>query len=66
MPAVTVEWLSVGEVAEIMNVSRSTVYQLMQKGAIPAKKFGHQWRMSRAVLDAMLTPTPLTREKETA
>jgi len=49
--------LTVDQVAEMLQVSRATVYKLINEGEIPCKRVGERWRFSRqAVLDWMVKP----------
>jgi len=43
------------EAAEYLRISKVTLYKLLSNGEIPAKKFGNQWRISKAILDKFLT-----------
>ena len=42
--------LTVAEVALVMRLSKTTVYRLMQAGAIPAVRFGRSYRVSEAAV----------------
>lgn len=46
--------LTVEEVAEVLNVSKGTVYNLFQAGALPGLKLGRSRRVSVEDLDAYL------------
>ena len=49
-----VRFLTVAEVAEIMRVSKMTVYRLVHAGELPAIRFGRSYRVPEsAVADAM-------------
>ena len=58
MPEVPdVRFLTVAEVAEIMRVSKMTVYRLVHAGELPAIRFGRSYRVPEsAVADAMRPP----------
>ncbi|HWV47847.1 MAG TPA: helix-turn-helix domain-containing protein [Microbacterium sp.] len=58
MPEVPdVRFLTVAEVAEIMRVSKMTVYRLVHSGDLPAIRFGRSYRVPEsAVADAMRRP----------
>jgi excisionase family DNA binding protein len=43
------------EAAEYLGISKVTLYKLLKSGEVPAKKFGNQWRISKAILDEFLT-----------
>jgi excisionase family DNA binding protein len=44
------EYLSPEEVAELLSVTRRTVYNWLKSGRIPAMKIGGVWRVRRADL----------------
>ena len=46
------DWLSPDDFAEQIDVSTKTVVRLCRRGALPAKRFGHQWRVHRRALAA--------------
>lgn len=46
--------LRVSAVAEALDLSRSTTYELIQAGVIPAIKLGKSWRVPSEDLDAKL------------
>lgn len=47
-----VRFLTVAEVAEVMRVSKMTVYRLVHSGELPAVRFGRSFRVPEsAVLD---------------
>ena len=58
MPEVPdVRFLTVAEVAEIMRVSKMTVYRLVHSGDLPAIRFGRSFRVPEsAVADALKRP----------
>ena len=41
------EWLSVTDICEYMDVSTFVVASQLQTGALPAVKFGREWRIAR-------------------
>jgi len=52
-----VRFLTVAEVAEIMRVSKMTVYRLVHSGELPAVRFGRSYRVPEtAVTDAVQRP----------
>ena len=52
-----VRFLTVAEVAEIMRVSKMTVYRLVHSGDLPAVRFGRSYRVPEsAVADALHRP----------
>ncbi|MCR2792072.1 helix-turn-helix domain-containing protein [Microbacterium sp. zg.Y625] len=52
-----VRFLTVAEVAELMRVSKMTVYRLVHAGELPAVRFGRSYRVPEsAVIDALQRP----------
>jgi len=52
-----VRFLTVAEVAELMRVSKMTVYRLVHAGELPAIRFGRSFRVPEtAVTDALQRP----------
>ena len=52
-----VRFLTVAEVAELMRVSKMTVYRLVHSGDLPAIRFGRSYRVPEsAVAEAMNKP----------
>ena len=52
-----VRFLTVAEVAEMMRVSKMTVYRLVHSGDLPAIRFGRSFRVPEsAVVAAIATP----------
>ena len=41
-------WLRAGEVAAYLDLSKSTVFRLIQRGEIPGRRFGNSIRILRA------------------
>jgi PTS system nitrogen regulatory IIA component len=50
----TDQLLSVEQVADYLQLNRSTVYDWAQKGKIPAIKLGQIWRFRRREIDRWL------------
>lgn len=46
--------LSLEELAFYLKVSKSTLYKLAQRGSLPGKKIGKQWRFRKDAVDAWL------------
>ncbi len=42
------EWLTVADICEYMNVSTFVVTSQLRSGALPAVKFGREWRVARS------------------
>jgi len=49
-----VRFLTVAEVAEIMRVSRMTVYRLVHSGELPAVRVGKSYRVPQKAVDDYL------------
>lgn len=50
----TTEWLTVGEIAIELRLSKMTVYRLVTTGELPATRVGRSFRVDRADLDNYL------------
>jgi len=50
------EWLTPQEAAEILKVSKNTIYKLLREGFIPSVQIGRRHRITRASLDALASP----------
>ena len=48
------ETLTPEEAAQYLRVNPQTVYRLLRNGKLPGAKIGHQWRIRRADLEALL------------
>ena len=46
-----------GEVAEMLRLPLSTVYELARRGVIPGRRFGRAWRFLRPSIEEMLRET---------
>ena len=46
---------TVDEAAQMLGISRSTAYECVQRGEIPARRFGRRVVILRNELDALLT-----------
>ncbi len=49
-----VRFLTVAEVADIMRVSKMTVYRLVHSGELPAVRFGRSYRVPETAVSAAL------------
>lgn len=47
-----VRFLTVAEVAQIMRVSKMTVYRLIHAGELPAMRFGRSYRVPESAVTA--------------
>lgn len=45
------KWLTIDDLAAYLKVSRAKLYQMAQKGRLPASKIGTQWRFDRQKID---------------
>lgn len=46
--------MTISELAEYLQVSKSSLYKLVQEGRVPGKKVGRHWRFHRDVINAWL------------
>lgn len=51
----------VEEVAQLLGIARSTVYQQINEGKLHSLKFGRARRIPRAVIDQMLAAKPASQ-----
>jgi excisionase family DNA binding protein len=49
-----VRFLTVAEVADMMRVSRMTVYRLVHSGELPAIRFGRSFRVPESAVEQLL------------
>jgi excisionase family DNA binding protein len=49
-----VHFLTVSEVAEVMRVSRMTVYRMIHAGELPAVQFGRSYRVPESAVEQYL------------
>jgi excisionase family DNA binding protein len=52
------EVMSIGELAEYLKISRSTLYKLVQEGRLPGQKLGKRWRFHKDAIDEWLKQRP--------
>ena len=52
------EMLSLEEAAELLSVSKSTLYRMIERKEVKGRKVGRQWRFSRADVQAYLERGP--------
>jgi excisionase family DNA binding protein len=45
------KWLTLDELANYLKLGRTKLYRMVQSGAIPASRVGHQWRFDRNEID---------------
>ena len=60
------EVLTIDELAEYLQLSKSTVYKTAQAGKLPGQKIGRRWRFHKDAIDKWLKSHPehLVKEKE--
>lgn len=61
MPVRHDEVFKIGELAEYLKVSKSTLYKLVEAGRLPGQKVGKHWRFHKDVVDAWLKERPTQR-----
>jgi excisionase family DNA binding protein len=55
-PLTRTDVLSTKEVADLLGILRSTVYELARRGDLPARRVGRRWLFLRDRLAAAITP----------
>lgn len=60
------KFLTVAEVAEVMRVSKMTVYRLVHSGDMPAVRFGRSYRVPESAVEQYLKGAVVDRHSETA
>ena len=53
------EYMTLGEVADYLRVTRKTIYRMIERRAIPTVKVGRQWRFSKNSVDSWLSQNAL-------
>ena len=61
-----VRFLTVAEVAEIMRVSKMTVYRLVHSGEMPAVRVGRSFRVPKDALDQYLATAYIEGDRLTS
>ena len=51
---IMVQYLSVKQMAEILQVSRRTIYRMIDSGKLPAYKLDRDWRIAKEDIDQFL------------
>jgi len=59
-----VPYLTPLEFAKRFRISRKTVYRLLKRGVIPAKRVGRQWRIPRYVSENFELPPDRSRQRQ--
>ena len=52
------EIMTIGETAQYLRISQSSLYKLAQEGRIPCQKVGRHWRFRKQGLDRWLETYP--------
>jgi excisionase family DNA binding protein len=55
-PLTRTDVLSTTEVAELLGIPRSTVYELARRGDLPARRVGRRWLFLRERVAAAIAP----------
>lgn len=53
-PSVTPEVMTISDLAVYLQVSRSSLYKLVQRGSVPGHKVGRHWRFHKVSIDGWL------------
>ncbi|MCC3290085.1 MULTISPECIES: helix-turn-helix domain-containing protein [unclassified Arthrobacter] len=61
-----VRFLTVSEVADVMRVSKMTVYRLVHSGELPAVRFGRSYRVPESAVQKVLRDAVIDRRTDTA
>ncbi|GAA1349794.1 helix-turn-helix domain-containing protein [Arthrobacter koreensis] len=61
-----VRFLTVSEVADVMRVSKMTVYRLVHSGELPAVRFGRSYRVPESAVQQVLRNAVIDRQSGTA
>lgn len=52
------EVMTISDLAEYLQVSKSSLYKLVQQGKVPGQKVGKHWRFHKEVIDRWLAKDP--------
>jgi len=52
------EIMTIGETAQYLRISQSSLYKLAQEGKVPCQKVGRHWRFHHGALDRWLQRMP--------
>lgn len=61
-----VRFLTVSEVAEVMRVSKMTVYRLVHSGELPAVQFGRSYRVPESAVTDYVKEARVDGQSDTA
>ncbi|RMF00584.1 MAG: DNA-binding protein [Alphaproteobacteria bacterium] len=62
MPATEV--LTIEQLADYLQIAKSTAYKLAQEGRIPAQKVGKHWRFHRGAIDRWIAGVEAPRRAD--
>ncbi len=51
MDSMNDKWLTIDELITYLKMGRTKLYTMAQRGSIPGKKIGNQWRFDREEID---------------
>lgn len=54
-PVTTPEVMTITDLARYLQVSKSSLYKLVQRGEVPGGKVGKHWRFQKEVIDRWLS-----------
>lgn len=57
MTSITETLLTLDELSEYVQVSKSTLYKLVQAGRVPGTKIGKHWQFRKATIDLWIDGT---------
>ncbi|PWB56034.1 MAG: DNA-binding protein [Anaerolineales bacterium] len=60
------EIMTIGEAAQYLRISLSSLYKLAQDGKIPCQKVGKHWRFRKEAVDRWLEDIPLKNQIRTS
>ena len=55
--------MTLSQLAEYLQLGKSTVYKMVQKGEIPAVKIANQWRFKKEEIDKWINKTKVKQTK---
>jgi excisionase family DNA binding protein len=58
------KFLTVNEVAEVLRVSKITIWRYIEAGTLPAYKVGRDWRIEQSEFDKFLESRRSTKKDE--
>ena len=63
MTSITETLLTLDELSKYLQVSKSTLYKLVQAGRVPGTKIGKHWRFRKATIDLWIDGNQQERTK---